>query len=449
MEGPPATKRPRRIHGQERAGKRKLAQDTAASLPEKRSCRGANSEAERLLDAGGAIGDDKVLRVLRLWQFSENTTRANVMPRDASFVLSDTLGLVSTRTGVVTASRLTKRYPAVFQLFSTWASQAFPLAPRFSFTSVNVNYNYAARIHRDSNNSGPSLTKSFGEFHGGALRYWGDDDLSLSLEELGQFAPSVLEAGSLCLFDGRRAHSVEPFRGERYSLVFFCTSAFARAREEVLALVSSLGAHIPTGASLQRAVRCLAPAKGYDTLGKQQRGIREMCGKQTMPTYISWSTPRLIDIDSRCLDQCLSFVISPALMVSLCAVSKTISAAAHRPSSWCGTIVDASGRRPTGKVAMTHFKCWSGAKAVVGGSWERGSLSFLVDGTWVAWAFVHLHQHPTIVQNFPTIVINNFLNQRRFPSLRSVKRLTLCLRLQLNVNWWHVGNCHIRFIKSV
>ena len=25
-----------------------------------------------------------------------------------------------------------------------------------------------------------------------------------------------------------------------------------------------------------------------------------------------------------------------------------------------------------------------------GGSWERGSLSFLVDSTWVAWAFVHL-----------------------------------------------------------
>ena len=42
---------------------------------------------------------------------------------------------------------------------------------------------------------------------------------------------------------------------------------------------------------------------------------------------------------------------------------------------------------------MTHFKSWSRAKAVVGGTWERGSLSLLVDGAWVAWAFVHLHQH--------------------------------------------------------
>ena len=74
---------------------------------------------------------------------------------------------------------------------------------------------------------------------------------------------------------------MEPFDGERYSLVFFCMSAFARAREDVLSFVSSLGAHMPTIASL-RAIRYLAPAKGYDLLGKQQRSIREMCGKDRM-----------------------------------------------------------------------------------------------------------------------------------------------------------------------
>ena len=30
-----------------------------------------------------------------------------------------------------------------------------------------------------------------------------------------------------------------------------------------------------------------------------------------------------------------------------------------------------------------------------GGSWERGSLTFLVHGSWVSWAFVHLHQRGT------------------------------------------------------
>ena len=147
MEGPPATKRQRRIQRQERAGKRRSAQDSAESLPEKkRSRKDANSLAEKLLASGCSISDDKVLRVLRMSQFTENTTRINVMPQNATFVLSDTLGLVSTRNGKVTASRLTKRYPAVFQILARWLRQAWPL-PHFPFTSISVNKNYAARMY--------------------------------------------------------------------------------------------------------------------------------------------------------------------------------------------------------------------------------------------------------------------------------------------------------------
>ena len=286
-------------------------------------------------------------------------------------------------------SRLTRRYPAVFELFCYWVRRTWPLALPFPFTSISVNYGYAAKLHRDVNNVGPSLTKAFGVFHGGALKYWEHDDGHLPLEELNQFSATVLQTGNaLCLFDGRRGHEVEPFKGERYSFVFFCTRAFARAREDAVAFVSGLGAHMPTSASLERAP-CLAPPRGYD-LGRLQTSMREVCGMDAMPTYISWRVASLCNIDSNCLDKCLSFVISPALMVSICAVSKTISTAAHRPSSWCGTVVDASGRRPTGKAAMTHFKSWLRTKAVVVGNWERGSLPFLVHGLWVAWAFVHL-----------------------------------------------------------
>ena len=144
MEGP-ATKRPRRVHRQE--GKRKLVQDTAVSLPEKkRSRRGANSMAEELLASGCAITGEIILRVLRMWSFTQNVTRANVMPRDADFVFSETLGLVSTRNGQVTASRLTKRYPAVFRILAHWLRQAWPLSDSFTFTSISVNKNYAARM---------------------------------------------------------------------------------------------------------------------------------------------------------------------------------------------------------------------------------------------------------------------------------------------------------------
>ena len=144
MEGP-GTKR-RRIQRQDRAAKRKTTQDAAASVPEKRSRKGANTEAEVLLASGCAITDETILRVLRMWQFTENVTRANVMPRGVNFVFSETLGLVSTRDGKVTVSKLTKRFPAVFQILALWLRQSWPLADRFPYTSVSVNKNYAARM---------------------------------------------------------------------------------------------------------------------------------------------------------------------------------------------------------------------------------------------------------------------------------------------------------------
>ena len=97
MEGQRATKRPRRIQQRPAGGegKRKLVQETVSppSPPQnKRSRKGANLEAKLLLDSDIAIGDAQMLQVLRLWKFSENSTRTNVTPRDATFVPSDTLG---------------------------------------------------------------------------------------------------------------------------------------------------------------------------------------------------------------------------------------------------------------------------------------------------------------------------------------------------------------------
>ena len=81
-----------------------------------------------------------------MWQFTENVTRANVMPRGVDFVFSETLGLVSTRDGKVTVSKLTKRFPAVFHILALWLRRSWPLADRFPFTSISVNKNYAARM---------------------------------------------------------------------------------------------------------------------------------------------------------------------------------------------------------------------------------------------------------------------------------------------------------------
>ena len=246
------------------------------------------------------------------------------------------------------------------------------------------------------------MTKAFGDFQGGALTYWGEDDSSLSLSELErQSSATILETDkALCLFDGRRAHSVAPFVGERYSLVFFCTQAYGRASEDVLAFVSSLGAQIPTSASLERAALYLAPPKGL-----QQRGLREMIGQGVKPTFMAWPAPTLLNIDCILLDKVLSYLLAPSLMSTICPVSKAVSLASHRPSSWCGSVVDAAGRHPVGRRALTLFKSWHMTKAVVGGhSWERGSLSLFADRTWITWGFCHLQGTNVLVSRLPVPV---------------------------------------------
>ena len=164
MEGR-AAKRPRRSEsGPTRPEKRALASEASSTPLKKRSRERANLVAEEMLASRCAIDDEQVLTVLRRWKFSENANRPNVTPADAPFVLSDTFGLVSTRTGAVSVSRLTRRHPAVLQLLSAWVKRAWPSSSCFPFTSISANYGYAARMHRDANNVGSLLMRSFGDF---------------------------------------------------------------------------------------------------------------------------------------------------------------------------------------------------------------------------------------------------------------------------------------------
>ena len=82
--------------------------------------------------------------------FPTTHTRTNVFPDGATSVESDTLGLVRSRTGQVAATGMTKRYPAVFELFCRWLRENQPVIFEhpFACTSISVNHGYAARRHR-------------------------------------------------------------------------------------------------------------------------------------------------------------------------------------------------------------------------------------------------------------------------------------------------------------
>jgi hypothetical protein len=79
----------------------------------------------------------------------------------------------------------------------------------FKFSSVQVNYNYKTMPHIDKNNVGNSLIVGLGNYTGG--------DLVVSGKSYNIKYNPVIFNGSIHL------HSTKPFKGERYSLVFFKT----------------------------------------------------------------------------------------------------------------------------------------------------------------------------------------------------------------------------------
>ena len=174
-----------------------------------RSRRGADVLAQERLKRP-RIADGDVLDVLRLWHFKENTTRTNVIPEGVTSVQSDTLGVVRSRTGSVVATQLTIKYQCVFHVLCRWLRENCSEAYRmpFPFTSISVNHGYAARKHRDGYNAGPSVLKCFGEFTGGRLLYWPDDDGQSDLRELPESRALCFDAKrEALLFDGRRCQN--------------------------------------------------------------------------------------------------------------------------------------------------------------------------------------------------------------------------------------------------
>ena len=159
----------------------------------------------------------------------------------------------------------------------------------FPFTSISVNFNYAARLHRDGNNAGVSLSRSLGVFTGGELIYWPNDDKRTPLGQLRERDAVVVDTRiNYTLFDGCRGHRVEPFfGGDRYSLVFFTVSGWMSASSDQL----PKEAVFPTGASLKYFNDLIAPPRGQGN-----SSILAAFGKPIKAQLHSWPRTTLVHI---------------------------------------------------------------------------------------------------------------------------------------------------------
>ena len=236
------------------------------------------------------VTDRDVLLVFRLWCFRKNDIRANVIPEGMQWVYSDTLGLIRDRCGQYIMTAPTKAYPRVVRLVNAWMRHCWGERSQQTFccTSTSVSSGYAARLHRDRNNHGPSLCKAVGDHTGGLLGYFAEDNSSMELRTLQQHheheAVYFHVKSAFRLFDGNRGHWVEPFEGTRISFVFFTVGKYFKASPAVLVDLRDLGFEIPTPESMAHA-ECLLPRpRGY--------GARQLPKMASLPDMFGKAHPR-------------------------------------------------------------------------------------------------------------------------------------------------------------
>ena len=218
------------------------AKDRAEDL-EKSGCRIAPTRrsasedlAQKIVERGATVSREDVTKALRLCKVPLQA-RHNVAPRGTSSIRGMNCGLFvyAERIGISIASH---RFPWLTRLLALFGRQQHP---DFAFTSIQVNVNYASRPHVDRNNLGQSYIIGLGCYTGGEL--WvhdetGNESLALQedigLEKL--YRKGTLWRGryiDICgkwaKFNGNKLHCTKPFKGTRYSLVYYICDRYAEA----------------------------------------------------------------------------------------------------------------------------------------------------------------------------------------------------------------------------
>ena len=129
--------------------------------------------------------------------------------------------------------------------------------------------------------------------------YYPDDDARQDLEQLRQEdAVPMTTKGGFLLFDGNRAHAVERFHGERYSIVFFSVASHDTGpRGDMPKEVP-----YPTEQTLRYYQGYIAGPRGYEAPGRAQ-SIRAVFGYQPKPQMLWLASPGLTALPPICINK--------------------------------------------------------------------------------------------------------------------------------------------------
>lgn len=164
-----------------------------------------------------------VLKMLREMKWPK-TARPNVLRQshvDSGFSGYEgfVLGIVTSWAGKGSRSGYRKmlsmktREPKYKKLFRESKKLMRMKDPKFKFTSIQYNKNHRAARHRDAKNTGISYIVGLGNYTGGELTIFDENEKNPVKHDI---------KGKFNTFDGSKyPHETCPFRGERYTLVFY------------------------------------------------------------------------------------------------------------------------------------------------------------------------------------------------------------------------------------
>ena len=224
--------------------------------------KGGQSAADELareglakLKKGEHPSDQVVRKALRLWGFEKRNFSQKVIPEGHEWEHSDTLRIMESRFNDIRfISSPCNGYENFVRLLGSWAQKRAPNG-QLPFTTLLFK-NYAGRRHRDTGNIGTAVGLAIGPFTGGKLRYCSGESQegvrSAHVEAVRDESGNGLNFRRGGVFDGNSGHEVEPFRGERYSLIFFTVEKYKKASNSVKRKMVNITADSPTDDLLER-----------------------------------------------------------------------------------------------------------------------------------------------------------------------------------------------------
>jgi len=162
----------------------------------------------------------EILDEVLFYSGTERKKMINVSPKEGGSMLYGTtwrgyLSPTKQRTQVPDSklffTKVVDDNPHLKDIFKEFANLYFP---HFNYSQVQMNKNFPCPPHKDSMNIGDSYLCCFGDYIGGKTCIYSDDKI---IKYNPQDSPITFNGSKLL-------HWVEPYKGTRYSLVFFNNS---------------------------------------------------------------------------------------------------------------------------------------------------------------------------------------------------------------------------------